>query len=121
MSRPLLHQQKMIEVVRQAAVETGIFPLGDLRVRAYLARDYAIGDGDPSLAFVALSLALAQGRPAATRAEAGAYIFKALEAAMAPAFAAGPLALSFEVREVEADSSFKSNTVHAALAARSKP
>ena len=110
----------MVEAVRAAAAATTMFPLGGIRVRAYPAQDYAIADGDPFHAFVAMTLALAQGRSAEARREAGAAIFKALEAALAPAFAAGPLALSFEMREIEEAFSFKSNTVHAALAAKGK-
>ena len=110
----------MIEAVRKAAAASGVFPLGGIRVRAYAAGDYAVADGDPGHAFVAMTLALAQGRSAETRAKAGASIFAALEAALAPAFAAGPLALSFEMREIEEAFSFKANTVHAALAGKAK-
>jgi 5-carboxymethyl-2-hydroxymuconate isomerase len=110
----------LVEAVRQAAAATGVFPIGGLRVRAYPAQTYAVADGDPSYAFVAMTLALAQGRSAETRARAGGEIFKALEAALAPAFAAGPLAVSFEMREIEEAFSFKANTVHAALAAKAK-
>ena len=111
---------RMIEAVRAAAAASGLFPLGGIRVRAYAAQDYAVADGDAFHAFVAMTLALAQGRSAEARREAGAAIFSALEAALAPAFAAGPLALSFEMREIEEAFSFKANTVHAALAAKGK-
>ena len=110
----------LVETVRRAAVETGLFPLGGIRVRAYRAEHYAMGDGDPSLAFVALRLSLLQGRTPEARRKAGAHIFSALEAALAPSYAAGPLALSFDMREIEEAFSFKSNTVHAALAAKAK-
>ena len=112
--------EAMVEAVRAAAVTTGMFPIGGIRVRAYPAQDYAVADGDPFHAFVAMTLALAQGRSAEARREAGAAIFRALEAALAPAFAAGPLALSFEMREMEEAFSFKANTVHAAVAAKVK-
>ena len=37
---------KVVEVVRKAATETGIFPLGGIRVRAVRCEHYAIGDGN---------------------------------------------------------------------------
>ena len=111
----------MVETVRRAAVETGLFPIGGIRVRAYRAEQYAMADGDPTHAFVAMQLSLLQGRTPEARQKAGAHIFAALEAALAPAYAAGPLALSFDMREIEVNFSFKSNTVHAALAAKAGP
>ena len=35
----------VVELVRKAAVETGIFPLGGIRVRAIRCEHYAIADG----------------------------------------------------------------------------
>jgi 5-carboxymethyl-2-hydroxymuconate isomerase len=112
--------EKLVETVRRAAVETGLFPLGGIRVRAYRADCYTMADGDPSHAFVALQLCLLEGRSEEARKKAGAHIFKALEAVLAPAYAAGPLALSFDMREILEAFSFKSNTVHAALTAKAK-
>ena len=42
-----LDMGKVVEVVRKAAVETGIFPLGGIRVRAVKCKHYAIADGNP--------------------------------------------------------------------------
>ena len=42
---------EVVEVVRKAAVETGIFPLGGIRVRAIRCEHYAIADGNPQLRF----------------------------------------------------------------------
>jgi 5-carboxymethyl-2-hydroxymuconate isomerase len=44
-----LDMAEVVEVVRRAAVETGIFPLGGIRVRAIRCEHYAIADGDPHL------------------------------------------------------------------------
>ena len=69
---------KVVEVVRKAAVETGIFPLGGIRVRAMRCEHYAIADGNPQLGFLAMVLRLGEGRDLATRKQAGEHIFKAL-------------------------------------------
>ena len=42
-----LDMAEVVEVVRKAAIETGIFPLGGIRVRAIKCEHYAIADGNP--------------------------------------------------------------------------
>ena len=69
---------KVVEVVRKAAVETGIFPLGGIRVRAVSCEHYAIADGKPHFGFLDMVLRLGEGRDLATRKKAGEHIFKAL-------------------------------------------
>src|SRR5262249_24016444 len=49
---------KVVEVVRKAAVETGIFPLGGIRVRAIRCEHYAIADGKPHYGFLDMVLRL---------------------------------------------------------------
>ena len=69
---------KVVEVVRKAAVETGIFPIGGIRVRAVRCEHYAIADGNPDLGFIAMVLRLGEGRDLPTRQKAGEHVFKAL-------------------------------------------
>ena len=40
------------EIVRKAASETGVFPVGGIRVRAVRCEHYAIADGKPGYAFL---------------------------------------------------------------------
>src|SRR6266446_6847767 len=63
-----------VEVVRKAAVETGIFPLGGIRVRAIRCEHYAIADGRPDFGFLDMVLRLGEGRDLATRKKAGEHI-----------------------------------------------
>jgi 5-carboxymethyl-2-hydroxymuconate isomerase len=77
----------VVEIVRKAAVETSIFPLGGVRGRAVRCEHYAIADGDPNLGFLDLVLRLGEGRDLATRKRAGEHIFKALSAFLDPVFA----------------------------------
>ena len=60
-----------VEMVRKAAVETGIFPLGGIRVRAVRCEHYAIADGKPDYGFLAMLLRLGEGRDLAARQRAG--------------------------------------------------
>ena len=86
-----LDMGKIVEVVRKAAVETGIFPLGGIRVRAIRCEHYAIADGNPHFGFLDMVLRLGEGRDLATRKKAGEHIFRALSDHLDPVFAAGHL------------------------------
>ena len=77
----------VVELVRKAAVETGIFPLGGIRVRAIRCEHYAIADGRQNYGFLDMVLRLGEGRDLATRKKAGEHIFKALSAYLDPVFA----------------------------------
>ena len=106
---------EVVEVVRKAAVETGIFPLGGIRVRAIRCEHYAIADGNPHLGFLAMVLRLGEGRDLATRKKAGEHIFKALSAYLDPVFAETKFALSFDMQINDKDTSWKRNNIHEAL------
>ena len=108
---------KVVEVVRKAAVETGIFPLGGIRVRAVRCEHYAIADGNPELGFIAMVLRLGEGRDLATRQQAGEQIFKALSAVLDPVFANSKFALSFDIQINDREMSWKRNNIHEALKA----
>jgi len=108
---------KVVEVVRKAAVETGIFPLGGIRVRAIRCEHFAIADGNPQLGFLAMVLRLGEGRDLATRQKAGEQVFKALSAHLDPVFKETKFALSFDIQINDKDMSWKRNNIHEALKA----
>ena len=105
------------EVVRKAAVETGIFPLGGIRVRAVRCEHYAIADGRKDLGFLDMVLRLGEGRDLATRKKAGEHVFEALSKHLDPVFAASKFALSFDMQINDKDTSWKRNNIHDALKA----
>ena len=100
------------EIVRKAAVETGIFPLGGIRVRAIRCEHYAIADGRPDLSFLDMVLRLGEGRDLAARQKAGEHIFKALSAFLNPVFADSKFALSFDMQINDKATSWKRNNIH---------
>jgi 5-carboxymethyl-2-hydroxymuconate isomerase len=108
---------KVVEIVRKAAVETGIFPLGGIRVRAIPCEHFAIADGSPRHGFLDMVLRLGEGRDLATRKKAGEHIFKALSDHLDPVFAASQFALSFDMQINDKDTSWKRNNIHEALKA----
>lgn len=102
---------EVVDLVRRSALETGVFPIGGIRVRAIRCDHYAIGDGNPDLAFLAMVLRMGKGRDLETRKAAGEAIFRALAAHLEPVFAASLLSLSFEIVEV-AELNWKKNNIH---------
>ena len=105
----------LVEVVRKAAVQTGMFPLGGIRVRAIRCQHFAIADGDPHHGFLDMVLRLGEGRDLATRKKAGEHIFGALSAYLDPVFAGGRFALSFDMQINDKETSFKRNNIHEAV------
>jgi len=108
---------EIVELVRKAAVETGIFPLGGIRVRAIRCEHYAIADGRSGYGFLAMLLRLGEGRDLAARQKAGEHIFRTLSAHLEPLFAKGHFALSFDMQINDKDVSWKRNNIHDALKA----
>jgi 5-carboxymethyl-2-hydroxymuconate isomerase len=113
----LVEMAGVVEVVRKAAVETGIFPLGGIRVRALRCDHYAIADGNPDLGFLDMVLRLGEGRDLATRQRAGEHIFRTLSAHLDPVFARTKFALSFDMQINDKATSWKRNNIHEALKA----
>jgi 5-carboxymethyl-2-hydroxymuconate isomerase len=105
----------VVELVRKAAVETGIFPLGGIRVRAFRCEHYAIADGQKNLSFLDMVLRLGEGRDLDTRKKAGEHIFKVLSAHLDPVFAKEKFALSFDMQINDKETSWKRNNIHEAL------
>ncbi|MBP0110029.1 MULTISPECIES: 5-carboxymethyl-2-hydroxymuconate Delta-isomerase [Bradyrhizobium] len=103
------------EVVRKAAVETGIFPLGGIRVRAVKCEHYAIADARQDYGFLDMVLRIGEGRDLPTRQKAGEQVFQALSRHLDPVFAASKFALSFDMQINDKDTSWKRNNIHDAL------
>ncbi|WP_454617969.1 5-carboxymethyl-2-hydroxymuconate isomerase [Bradyrhizobium cenepequi] len=110
-----LDMGEVVELVRKAAVETGIFPLGGIRVRAIRCEHYAIADGRNDYGFLDMVLRLGEGRDLTTRKKAGEHIFKALSTYLDPVFASGKFALSFDMQINDKETSWKRNNIHDAL------
>ena len=110
-----LDMGEVVEAVRKAAVETGIFPLGGIRVRAIRCEHFALADGKQDYGFLDMVLRLGEGRDLATRQKAGEHIFRALSEHLDPVFAQSKFALSFDMQINDKDTSWKRNNIHEAL------
>jgi 5-carboxymethyl-2-hydroxymuconate isomerase len=110
--RGRLDLARLIRAVHQAALATGIFPIGGMRTRAYETQSYCIADGHPDNAFVHLSIRVGHGRDLATRRRACEQIFDAACAELAELFTRMPLGISVEMQELDRELSFKKNNLH---------
>ena len=100
------------EEVRRAALATGIFEIGAVRVRAFRCEHYAIADIDPRNSFIDVSARIGSGRDLDTRKKAGEAIFAAMSAFLGDLFEGKHFALSFEIRQIDPELSYRKNSIH---------
>jgi 5-carboxymethyl-2-hydroxymuconate isomerase len=112
----LLDLDEVLRQLHEAALSTGVLPLGGLRTRLYLAEHYRVADGNPANAFVHVEIAVAQGRDLPARRRTAEIVFRTLCDALDDRLAEHPLALSLELRELERETSFRRNNIHDRLA-----
>lgn len=104
--------QGLCDVIHAAALATGFFELGAIRVRAISCEHYAVADRLPENAFAHITLRLGSGRSAADRTAIGEAIFAAADRHFAPLLAKPHFALSFEIVEIDGDMTWKKNAIH---------
>ncbi|MGI9370623.1 MAG: 5-carboxymethyl-2-hydroxymuconate Delta-isomerase [Ruegeria sp.] len=97
--------------IRLAAIETGVFPLAGVRVRAFCADHVSVADGNPANGYVDISVRLRRGRDLQTRKDATSYIFAAAERFLSPAMEQHPIALSMEMRDIDPELSPKTGSI----------
>ncbi|MDU9003160.1 5-carboxymethyl-2-hydroxymuconate isomerase [Sedimentitalea todarodis] len=104
------------DVLRRAAIETGILPMPGIRVRAFRADHVSIADGAIEHGYIDISVRLRGGRDLASRKAATQILFDAAKTFLAPVFAQHSVALSFEMRDIDPDLSPKYGTIRDHLA-----
>lgn len=104
--------RRLVDAIHRAALATGVFPIGGLRTRAERRDVYAVADGNPDNAFVAVIARVGEGRDAATRKRVAATLMAVLEAETAEVFKSRGLGLTVEVQEIDGAASLKTNNLH---------
>ncbi len=99
------------KVVRDAAIETGVFPTAGIRVRATACTHWVIADGNPQHAFLDMSVRLRAGRSQANKERATAHIFAAAERFCAQVMENSSFMLSMEMRDIDPDLGPKSSSI----------
>ena len=101
----------LCDCLRLAAVETGVFPEAGVRVRAFKADHVSIANGNSNNGYIDISVRLREGRDQDTRAKVTQHIFSAAEAYLGPVLESFPVALSMEMRDIDASLSPKVNSI----------
>lgn len=112
---------ELLDKLHASAVETGMFPLGGIRIRAYRADHYRIADCDPDNGYVHVTAIVGHGRPLDRRERVSKILFETISAHLEPLFSKSPLAISFNMREFDPVLNLKKNNLHEYVAARQKP
>lgn len=105
----------LCNALHAAMLQSGLFELGAIRVRARPCTHYAIADQLLENAFADMILRIGQGRSDADRKAIGTTLMQVAQAHFAPQLARPHFALSLEVQEISGPFSWKANAIHPRL------
>ena len=110
--------EALLDKLRDSALQTGVFPLGGLRVRAHRMEHYRIADCHADNGYVHVTAWIGHGRPLDVRERAGEQLFATLRAHLDELFQRSPLAISFNIQEFHPVLNYKQNNLHEYVLAR---
>ena len=110
--------EALVDGLHQVAMDTDGLPIGGLRTRAARREQYQVADRHPDNAFVHLILKLGHGRPMEVKKTFGETIFGALCELLEPVSKSSPLAISFEIQEIDPELTWKKNNLREHMMAR---
>ena len=105
----------LCQAVHGTILSTGLFELGAVRVRAIRCEAYAVADLLPENGFIDMSFRIGKGRSAEEKRQTGEAIFATVTQFLAPLFETPHFALTLEIREIDAELSWKKNAIHPRL------
>lgn len=106
-----LDMAALCDLIRRTAITIDALPMPGIRVRAIKVDHYSIADGNPDHGFIDVSLRLRAGRSMEVRKEAIETLFEAVRDYVSAYMSEHSLALSFEVRNIDADLSPKCGSI----------
>ena len=96
-------------------IETDIFPIGGIRVRAWSTEKYAIADGHNKNRYVDLHLRMGNGRSLKEKQNVGKKIMSYSEKFFKNETKNKYFALALEIIEIDPDLSWKFNSIHSRI------
>ena len=105
----------LCRAVHATIMESGLFELGAVRVRAISCDAFAVADLLPQNGFIDMSFRVGKGRSEEEKRRTGEAIFSTVSGFLAPLFETPHFALTLEVREIDPDLSWKKNAIHPRL------
>ena len=107
----IIDMTALCEAIRACAAASETFPTAGVRVRATRVDHYAMADGQKSHGFIDMSVRLRAGRSDEVKQHAIAEIFATLKDFTAQAMETHSIAISAEMRDIDADLSPKFGNV----------
>ena len=101
----------LCDTLRDVAASIDAFPLAGVKVRAVRVDHYAIADGNPEHGFIDISVRIREGRDMQTKQDAAQKLFDAANEFVAGVMQRRSLALSLELRDIDAALSPKSGSI----------
>ena len=101
----------LCNTLRDVAASIDAFPLAGVKVRAVRVDHYAIADGNPEHGLIDISVRIREGRDMETKQNAAQKIFEAANEFVADVMQRRSLALSLELRDIDAALSPKSGSI----------
>ena len=101
----------LCDTLRDVAASIDAFPLAGVKVRAVRVDHYAIADGNPEHGFIDISVRIREGRDMQTKQNAAHKLFDAANEFVADVMQRRSLALSLELRDIDAALSPKSGSI----------
>ena len=99
------------DTLRDVVASIDAFPLAGVKVRAVRVDHYAIADGNPEHGFIDISVRIREGRDMETKQNAAQKLFDAANEFVADVMQRRSLALSLELRDIDAALSPKSGSI----------
>jgi 5-carboxymethyl-2-hydroxymuconate isomerase len=107
--------KELCKLLAKTLLETELFELGAIRVRAFRSDAYVVADDLPQNSFLDANLRIGVGRLQEDKKRVGEALVDAMSKFFEPHFSTPHFALSLEVREIDADFSWKKNAIHPRL------
>lgn len=101
----------LCDALRIKAIGLDVFPAAGVRVRAIAANHYSIADGNAAHGYIDVSVRLRAGREMTAKKAAVEALFLVARDFIAPVMARQPIALSFEMRDIDPELSPKVGTI----------
>ncbi len=107
--------QTLCDRLYQVMIESGIFPLAGIRVRASSCDAYCIADLKPDNTFVDMVLRIGEGRSDEEKSAVGEHLMQVASEYCESLLADARIMLSLEIVEISKSMSWKINPIHQRL------
>ena len=108
----------LVAALHNRAAELEPIPLAGLRTRAFASTHFRVADSDPNNAYIAVYLRIAKGREEDTRITIGQTLHECLCDYVKEICDHNPIALSYEIQEIEPSARWNTNNLREHLALR---